>query len=212
MALQARAEATRRKILDAAVELFAENGYGETGLADVLQRAAVSKGAFYYHFDSKESVAAAIIQDFDQQVTEAVNGTFDPAAPRLESIISTTFTIQHLMRSDTSIRIGHQLTQALQQVSSAGRQIYTGWTGKFADMVVSAIQAGELRGDVDPVDASEAIWAAVLGSHLVSAALQDDPYVRLARCWRVLLRAVLPQESWPHFDQVLDDEVRKQAV
>ena len=63
MPRQARAEATRRRIIDSAVDLFTEMGYGETGLADVLQRAGVSKGAFYYHFDSKESVAAAIITD-----------------------------------------------------------------------------------------------------------------------------------------------------
>lgn len=211
MALQARAEATRRRILDAAVELFAENGYGETGLADVLQRAAVSKGAFYYHFDSKESVAAAIIHDFDLQVTEAVNGNVDPEAPRLEGIIGTTFAIQHLMRSDTSIRIGHQLTQALEQVSSAGCQIYTGWTGRFAELVVAAIEAAESSGAVDPVDASEAIWTSVLGSHLVSAALQDDPFLRLARSWRVLLRAIVVQESWPHFDEVLNQIVARYA-
>ncbi len=211
MALQARAEATRRRILDAAVELFAENGYGETGLAEVLQRAEVSKGAFYYHFESKEAVAAAIIHDFDVQLTEAVAGNVDPEAPRLEGIINTTFAVQHLMRSDTSIRIGHQLTQALDQVSRAGSEIYTGWTGKYAELVVTAIQAGELRDGVDPVDASEAIWAGVLGSHLVSAALQDDPFVRLARSWRVLLRAILPRESWPHFDEVLNQVVARYA-
>ena len=68
MVMQARAEATRHRILDSAVDLFDELGYGETGLADVLQRAGVSKGAFYYHFDSKEGIAAAIIEEFDRKV------------------------------------------------------------------------------------------------------------------------------------------------
>lgn len=77
VALQARAEATRRRILDSAVDLFDELGYGETGLADVLQRANVSKGAFYYHFDSKEAVATAIIEDFRHQMEEATRETID---------------------------------------------------------------------------------------------------------------------------------------
>lgn len=204
MVIQARAEATRRRILDAAVGLFAENGYGDTGLAEVLQRAAVSKGAFYYHFQSKEAVAAAIIGNFDDRLNEAVNAHFDPEAPQLEGIIKITFAVQHLMRSDTSIRIGHQLTQALDQVSSAGSQIYSGWAEKFSGMVISAIEAGEVRSDVDPADASEAIWVAVLGSNLVSSALQDDPFVRLTRSWRVLLRSILRREARAHFDEFLD--------
>ena len=169
----------------------------------MLQRASVSKGAFYYHFQSKEAVAAAIIDIFDQRLNEAAEEHFDPEAPRLEGVIATTFAVQHLLRSDTSIRIGHQLTQALDQVSSAGSQIYSGWTGKFAGMVVAAIRAGEVSGDVDPRDASEAIWVSVLGANLVSAALPDDPFERLYRSWRVLLRAILPPKSWAHFDQVL---------
>lgn len=211
MVMQARAAATRRRILDAAVTLFAENGYGETGLADVLQRAVVSKGAFYYHFDSKEAVAAAIISEFQERLIEAVDGHFDSEAPGLEGIISATFTVQCLMSSDLSIKIGHELSQALSQVSMAGARMYSEWTERFAEMVCTVIAAGELSADVDPADASDAIWAGVLGSHLVSAALHDNPYVRLARSWRVLLRSLLPRESWPRFDGLLNSLVEDYA-
>ena len=83
MPLQARAEATRRRILDSAIDLFDELGYGETGLADVLQRAGVSKGAFYYHFDSKEAVAAAIIEDYRRHVTDPI----DLLSPREREVL-----------------------------------------------------------------------------------------------------------------------------
>ena len=89
--LQARAEATRRRIIESAVDLFDELGYGETGLADVLQRAGVSKGAFYYHFDSKEAVASAIIDQFRVQNAERVAEAIDRNAPLLERIIVATF-------------------------------------------------------------------------------------------------------------------------
>jgi len=39
MSVQARAEATRQKIIDAAVDLFEEVGYGGTSLGDILARA-----------------------------------------------------------------------------------------------------------------------------------------------------------------------------
>lgn len=203
MVVQARAAATRRRILDAAVTLFAENGYGETGLADVLNRAEVSKGAFYYHFEAKEAIASAIIGEFQQRLIEAVDGHFDGDAPSLEGVIRATFAVQCLMQSDPSIRIGHELSQALSQVSMAGARMYGEWTERFAEMVRMIIAAGELSADVDPAEASDAMWAGVLGSHLVSAALHDNPYVRLARSWRVLLHSLLPQDAWPRFDDLL---------
>lgn len=61
MPRQPRAVETRQKIIDAAVELFAEKGYAETGLNDLTARAGVTTGAFYYHFTSKEALATAIM-------------------------------------------------------------------------------------------------------------------------------------------------------
>ena len=49
MVRQARSEATRKKIVDAAVELFTEVGYQATGLGDIIERAEMTKGALYYH-------------------------------------------------------------------------------------------------------------------------------------------------------------------
>ncbi len=46
MALQARARATREAIIHAAVEIFEDTGYGDAGLVDIINRAAVTKGAF----------------------------------------------------------------------------------------------------------------------------------------------------------------------
>jgi AcrR family transcriptional regulator len=53
---QQRAEETRSHILDAAGELFAERGYDATSVADICAQAGVTKGAFYHHFESKQSV------------------------------------------------------------------------------------------------------------------------------------------------------------
>jgi AcrR family transcriptional regulator len=207
VALQARAEATRRKIIETAVELFSELGYGETGLADVLQRAGVSKGAFYYHFDSKEAVARAIIDEFDSRAAVAVEENFDPAAPTLDGIIKSTFAVQTLMHRDPTVQTGQMLSQALHQVSGAGSRIYTGWTGRFVDMVKGVAESGGIRPRVDPLDVADAIWSGVLGSHLVSAACGDDPYVRLARCWRVLVLSIAPDDEVGRLHDLLESIV-----
>lgn len=205
MALQARAEATRRKIIETAIELFSELGYGETGLADVLQRAGVSKGAFYYHFDSKEAVAKAIIDEFDNRAAVSVEANFDPAAPSLDGIIKSTFAVQALMHRDPTVQVGQMLSQALNQVSSAGSRVYNGWTERFVEMVNAVARAGGIRPGIDLLDVAEAIWAGTLGSHLVSAARGDDPYTRLARAWRVLVLSIAPENEVAGLHAMLDE-------
>lgn len=47
---------TRARIVRLAAELFAARGYDATGIADILAAAQISRGAFYYHIDSKETL------------------------------------------------------------------------------------------------------------------------------------------------------------
>ena len=195
MALQARAEATRRRILDSAVDLFSELGYGETGLADVLARAGVSKGAFYYHFDSKEAVAVAIIEDYRLRSAEAVREHVDRSAPLLERIIMASFVSAAMLESDKTARIGNQLMQSLGQVSSVASRIYGEWTAEFIGNLSKAIERIGARDGVDPAEFAEAMWTGVLGCHLLSSALGDDPHARLGRAWRAMLRATLPEPA-----------------
>lgn len=51
---QVRSAATRLRILDTAGALFAQRGYDATSVADICEQAGVTKGAFYYHFASKQ--------------------------------------------------------------------------------------------------------------------------------------------------------------
>jgi len=56
-----RSAQTKKSIMEAATSLFAREGYESTGVAEICERAGVSKGAFYYHFESKEAVFLALI-------------------------------------------------------------------------------------------------------------------------------------------------------
>ena len=204
MALQARAEATRRRILDSAVDLFSELGYGETGLADVLARAGVSKGAFYYHFDSKEAVAVAIIEDYRRRNAEAVLERIDLSAPLLDRMIVATFVSAAILESDKTARIGNLLLQALGQVSSVASRVYSDWTAEFVANLTTAVQGIGPRDGVDPAEFAEAMWAAILGCHLLSSALTDDPHARLSRAWRAMLRATLPEPAQSECYQLVE--------
>ena len=54
MVMQARAQPQPApRSFEAALDLFEDSGYGSTGLTDIINKAAVTKGAFYYHFHTK---------------------------------------------------------------------------------------------------------------------------------------------------------------
>jgi AcrR family transcriptional regulator len=61
---------TRARLLDAAKEIFEENGFLEARITDIAERAGLSHGAFYHYFDSKEQVFREIAEQLDDQLAE----------------------------------------------------------------------------------------------------------------------------------------------
>ena len=59
--MQQRSEETRNHILEAGHRLFSKEGYDACGVAEICQAAGVSKGAFYHHFPSKQTVFLALM-------------------------------------------------------------------------------------------------------------------------------------------------------
>ena len=76
-----RAQGTRRTIFDNAVELFAQYGYEKVTVDDIAARSGVSKGAFYHHFPTKESI---LVEQFDK-IDDAYDAAFDAADPELSA-------------------------------------------------------------------------------------------------------------------------------
>jgi AcrR family transcriptional regulator len=58
------------KLLDAALEAFAENGFGGTRIEDVCERAGYTRGAFYSNFASKEELFFALFDRHAERVLE----------------------------------------------------------------------------------------------------------------------------------------------
>ena len=85
MARRTKEEAakTRAQILDSALSLFVKKGYDRTTFNDIASRLKLNKGAVYWHFESKEALLVAILDDmfksFERQFTSlrAVRGVDD---------------------------------------------------------------------------------------------------------------------------------------
>jgi AcrR family transcriptional regulator len=63
---------TRRRILDVALELFAEQGYEKTSLREIAEHLGVTKAALYYHFKTKEDIVVGLSEDAFQPLAEVI--------------------------------------------------------------------------------------------------------------------------------------------
>ena len=208
MVRQARSEATRRKIIISAVRLFNENGYPAIGLGDIIERAEMTKGALYYHFDSKESLATAIIEESGARLAEAFRTITASPAPALESIIHGVFVVADLMSTDEIARSGMQLLRAFGEFNEAAAHTYDAWVAEMTHHTRQAIDEGDVRGDLDPEAVAETIVASMLGAELLANATTSgtDVLQRVTRTWTVLLFAIVSEESSSYFDEFLARE------
>jgi AcrR family transcriptional regulator len=77
---------TRARLVQAAKEIFEENGFLEARISDISERAGLSHGSFYHYFDSKEEIFREVAIEIEDQLSEAVDTIIlDPsstASPR----------------------------------------------------------------------------------------------------------------------------------
>jgi len=60
--IREQALATRKRILDAAVEVFLEKGFQQSSLQNVAERAGVTRGAVYWHFRQRGDLLGALLK------------------------------------------------------------------------------------------------------------------------------------------------------
>src|SRR5262245_2486187 len=65
--------ATRERILQAALQVFAEKGYHRAAVDDIVRVSATSKGGVYHHFPNKESLFLALVDELSARLATAVS-------------------------------------------------------------------------------------------------------------------------------------------
>jgi AcrR family transcriptional regulator len=201
---QARSEATRQRILDAAIDLFSEVGYTAAGLGEIIERTGMTKGALYHHFDSKDALATAIIEQGANLTSEAFRKVCESSSPALENMIHGVFVVTDLLVYDKTARAAEQLTRTLAEFNSAASQVWGSWLEPMATQAERASADGDLRDGLDPHVVSESILNAVLGAQLLSkAAGSNDHIERLTRSLGLLLPAIVADSSLGYFREFL---------
>ncbi len=156
---QQRSEETRHHILNSAIKLFSTNGYNAASVDDICSEAGVSKGAFYHHFPTKQSVFLALLNDWLKTLDVAMESMRRDTVP--ETLVQMTNTLPLVFQSAQD-----RLPMFLEFWLAAIRD-ETIWKATIApyrhytEMFTKMIEAGIAEGSLKKVDARAAAQAIV---------------------------------------------------
>ncbi|GGU47502.1 gamma-butyrolactone-binding protein [Streptomyces albospinus] len=195
MVKQARAVRTRRAVLEAAAHVIGTRGYQAATMAEIIQRAGVTKGAVYFHFHSKDALARAVIREqtepFVPQVSES----------RLQDAIDFTHQVALALRSDPLLQAGTRI--AVETTFSEDPLVpYQAWTDIITTMFTDARDNGELLPAVAPDRAAEFFVSAYMGVQLFSRAATNraDLPERVTTLWKHTLPGLATPGALSHLD------------
>ncbi|MEV5840230.1 TetR/AcrR family transcriptional regulator [Nocardia sp. NPDC052112] len=194
---QERARRTRAAIIRSAAVEFGKSGYAAASLNRILEGSRATKGAMYFHFDSKEDLARAVLETaVDRYRTSAerwlartdlgpldvLHGMVDEVALRLEHDIIVQAEFRLIIEPDF-----------YRDVQAGGGRILGRATRALA---VRAIDQGQLRADADPDRFTRTISAALAGQRYLIDILGSgvDLRARFQEALEVVVEAMATPE------------------
>lgn len=145
-----QAEQTRRRLADSARELFRDQGYTGTTVAEIASNAEVSLGTFYQYFEDVHDVTALVVVDFIKASLASELDQWDSlgGAAALRGFLDR-FLRLYVVNSELL-----ELWETGKLVSPRLRSLYQDYSrvyrGRLEDCVRTGIEGGTVRADVPP--------------------------------------------------------------
>jgi TetR/AcrR family transcriptional repressor of nem operon len=158
--------ATRAFLLQVAAEMFAERGYVETTMAELIARSGLTKGAFYFHFSSKDQLALAVIEEKQRQWVDSVQTAISAESRAVDQFRAIPSALVRLHRDDPSAFSVSRLTRDLAHipnVTDTVRSHMRAWLGLLTGLIGQAQADGDLPGTIDAGDLAAVLVAATDG-------------------------------------------------
>jgi TetR/AcrR family fatty acid metabolism transcriptional regulator len=150
-------ELTRERILEAAEKLFAEKGFHETAMDEIVRASKVSKGGVYFHFPSKEELFFALLDKLADALQREVQreiarrrGAVAKIQGALEVVLRTLTSQRHL--AQIILRQGHGLGPSFERKRL---EIYS----RFARLIKENLDEALAEGSILPINTEITAYA-----------------------------------------------------
>lgn len=162
---------TKDRILDAAIDLFAQNGFNGTSVRDIAKNVGIKEGSVYNHFKGKDGILAEILEGYTTNMEKTLI-TAEEIDERLDTITHEEFWRRGLalfmvQTSDpriekTSLIVSHEMFRDERARDVALQELFTRQQGSV-ELIFTRMKLKGLLGDVEPRDLTLAYAYAMLG-------------------------------------------------
>jgi len=162
VAREAAAE-RRRQILDAAVRVFARQGFHSTRVADIAEEADVAYGLVYHYFSSKENVLNELFTQRWSLLIEAIEEADRGDVPPKDKLGAVAGFIIDSYRYDPDLMkvIIVEVTRAANSFGRTHIEQINGAYERIARIVAGGQASGDFREDIDPAFVAMAFYGAI---------------------------------------------------
>jgi AcrR family transcriptional regulator len=161
--------ALREEIIDAAIEVFAESGYHDAGVADIAKRVGIGHSTFYRHFENKRAILDEVINTVIERSTAALAAENAPeAANTLDEYRDQVGRIATALAEIISdLRVVRLILIEAASIDTDMRQRVDGMFDLAVNMTASyyqhGLESGYLRDDLDATATARAVVGMIFG-------------------------------------------------
>jgi TetR/AcrR family transcriptional regulator, transcriptional repressor for nem operon len=185
-------ERTREHLLQAAFREVHRYGFQSAGIDTILAATNVTKGALYYHFESKEALGYAIVEEIVAKLTHArwmlplqQSTDKDP----IDALIGVVRAIPHRPRDVKHgcplVHLAQEMSQLDEQFRKRLERIFHTWQEGIAMTLQRGQSQGTVRRDLVPEEAASFLIAMVEGYQVLAKNAQDP------RVWDMGIRNIV---------------------
>jgi AcrR family transcriptional regulator len=185
-------ERTREHLLQAAFREVYRYGFQSAGVDTILAATNVTKGALYYHFESKEALGYAIIEEVVAKLTRdrwmlPLQRSKDKDA--VDTLIGVVRAIPHRPRDVKSgcplVNLAQEMSQLDEQFRKRLERIFHAWREAIALVLRRGQSLGTVRRDLVPEESASFLIAMVEGYEVLAKNAQDE------KVWNVGIRNIV---------------------
>jgi AcrR family transcriptional regulator len=177
----------RRKVLDAAAELFQSRGYAVATLQDIAERAGVTLGAMHHHFRSKKLIGLTVLRERVRPALEAAwLSPVSSASSTAEGIATAFRAIEDALDARQAVQgcpvnnLAIELSLADADFRFEIQQLFADWRGQIASKLRSDLAEGKLK-NVDADAFATVVVAAYSGAMALAKAEQATEALKICR-------------------------------
>lgn len=203
MAKLSRGDHTRDEILKTAARLFSLHGYQQTSMADILQALSLSKGAFYYHFKSKQSLAAELLRHLKQDYRQILTAPPQSAPPDQQILIMLrrTISLQDSQLWDNPrllARLAQETADQDGQIAQLVDETIVFLIETWQEFIENAQKSGIVSYSLDANATAQLIIYAILGAVACLELPENQPDIdRITQQIYLLILATPPEQPKP---------------